>query len=89
MTKPQRVGADDVERQVIHNINDFGWHAVNVIEDDGHPPWTVLRRAGLFGRPALARHRRVKGVTLTRLTDSVRYHFRVVTQAQQSTAAHD
>jgi hypothetical protein len=25
---------------VISNINDFGWHAVNVIEDDGHPPWT-------------------------------------------------
>ena len=25
---------------VITNIKDFGWHAVNVIEDDGHPPWT-------------------------------------------------
>jgi hypothetical protein len=40
MGKPQRIGADDLERQVIHNIADFGWHAVNVIEDDGHPPWT-------------------------------------------------
>ena len=41
MTTSQRIGADDLERQVIHNINDYGWHAVNVIEeDDGHPPWT-------------------------------------------------
>jgi hypothetical protein len=85
----QRVAKDELERFVISNINDFGWHAVNVIEDDGQPPWTLLRLAGLFGRPALARHRRSKGVTLTRLTDSVRYHFRVVTQAQQSKAAHD
>jgi hypothetical protein len=64
-TNPQRSAKDELERRIIHNINDFGWHAVNVIEDDGHPPWTVLRLAGLFGRPALARHRRVKGVTLT------------------------
>ena len=40
MTNAQRIGTDDLERQVIHNISDFGWHAVNVIEDDGHPPWT-------------------------------------------------
>jgi hypothetical protein len=37
-TNPQGVAKD--ERQVIHNISDFGWHTVNVIEDDGHPPWT-------------------------------------------------
>ncbi len=37
---PQRSAKDELERQVIHNINDFGWHAVNVIEDDDHPPWT-------------------------------------------------
>jgi hypothetical protein len=40
MTTSDRLGTDDLERQVIHNINEFGWHAVNVIEDDGHPPWT-------------------------------------------------
>jgi hypothetical protein len=40
MTTSDRLGTDDLERQVIHNINQFGWHAVNVIEDDGHPPWT-------------------------------------------------
>jgi hypothetical protein len=37
---PQRVGYDDLEKMVVTNINDFGWHAVNVIEDDGQPPWT-------------------------------------------------
>jgi uncharacterized protein DUF4262 len=40
MGKPQRIGNDDLERIVLTNINDFGWHAVNVIEDDGHPPWS-------------------------------------------------
>src|ERR1700730_6571790 len=40
MTASDRIGADDLERQVIHNINEFGWHAVNVIEDDNHPPWS-------------------------------------------------
>jgi Domain of unknown function (DUF4262) len=39
-TTPQHIATDDLERQVIHNINEFGWHAVNVVEDDGHPPWT-------------------------------------------------
>src|ERR1700722_15387814 len=38
-TKPKHA-ADDLERQLISNVNDFGWHAVNVIEDDGHPPWS-------------------------------------------------
>jgi hypothetical protein len=33
--------------------------------------------AGPFGHPALARHRRIKGVTLIRLTDPVRCHVRV------------
>ena len=75
MTNSQRVGTDDPEKIILSHIADYGWHAVNVIEDDGHPPQTVLCLAGPFGPPALARHRRVKGVTLTRLTDSVRCHF--------------
>jgi hypothetical protein len=40
MTNSQRVAKDDLERQVIHNIAEYGWHAVNVIEDNGCPPWT-------------------------------------------------
>jgi len=40
MAQPQRSGTDDLERIVLSNINEFGWHAVNVIEDDGHPPWS-------------------------------------------------
>jgi hypothetical protein len=39
-TRPQQTTTDDRELQVIHNVNEFGWHCVNVIEDDGHPPWT-------------------------------------------------
>jgi hypothetical protein len=38
--KPQRVGTDDPEKIILRNIADFGWHAINVLEDDGHPPWT-------------------------------------------------
>jgi hypothetical protein len=40
MAQPQHATTAELERQVIHNINEFGWHCVNVIEDDGHPPWT-------------------------------------------------
>ena len=40
MSNPQRVAKDEPERIVLNNINEFGWHAVNVIEDDGHPPWS-------------------------------------------------
>jgi hypothetical protein len=53
MTKPQRSANDDLERHALSNINEFGWHAVNVIEDDSHPPWTILRLAGLFTRPCV------------------------------------
>jgi len=38
MATPQRIAKDDLERQVIHNIAEFGWHGVNVIEDDGTHP---------------------------------------------------
>jgi len=40
MAQPEHVPVDDLERQVIRNVNEYGWHCVNVIEDDGHPPWT-------------------------------------------------
>jgi len=40
MTDPQRAARDEPERIVLSNISEFGWHAVNVIEDDGQSPWT-------------------------------------------------
>src|SRR5580692_9527279 len=40
MATPQRLTRDDLDKIVISNINDFGWHCVNVIEDDGHPRWS-------------------------------------------------
>jgi hypothetical protein len=39
-TNPQRTARDEPERIVLNNIQEFGWHAVNVIEDNGCPPWT-------------------------------------------------
>jgi hypothetical protein len=39
-TISQRIGIDDLERQVIANINEFGWDSVHVLEDNGHYPWT-------------------------------------------------
>ncbi len=40
MGKPQRIGSDDGERKTLADIAEFGWHSVNVLEDDGYPPWT-------------------------------------------------
>jgi uncharacterized protein DUF4262 len=40
MTYPQRTTRDELERIVLSNIAEFGWHCLNVIEDDGHPPWS-------------------------------------------------
>jgi hypothetical protein len=40
MANPQRIGTDHGERKVISDIAEYGWHSVNVLEDDGHPPWT-------------------------------------------------
>jgi hypothetical protein len=40
MATPQRLTRDDLDKIVIANIAEFGWHCVNVIEDDGHPPWS-------------------------------------------------
>jgi hypothetical protein len=40
MTKPQRRGNDFAECRILADITEYGWHAINVVEDDGHPPWT-------------------------------------------------
>jgi hypothetical protein len=40
MINPKRIGNDDLEKLFLANIADFGWHSVNVIEDDGQPPWS-------------------------------------------------
>lgn len=40
MTNSQPVAKDEPERIVLSNIATFGWHCVNIIEDDGQPPWS-------------------------------------------------
>jgi hypothetical protein len=58
MATPQRATRADLEKIVIGNIAEFGWHCVNVIE-------SILRLAGLFvlpcTRPAPAAQRRDSG----------------------------
>jgi ribulose 1,5-bisphosphate carboxylase large subunit-like protein len=34
MTNHQRIAKDEPERIVLNNIAEFGWHAVNIIEDN-------------------------------------------------------
>jgi hypothetical protein len=46
MTNPQRIGNDLGEKKVLADINEYGWHVTNVVEDDGHPPWSFT--IGLF-----------------------------------------
>ena len=40
MTHPQQFTHDDLDKIVIANINEYGWHCVNVIEENGCPPWS-------------------------------------------------
>ena len=40
MNQPQRLSRDDLDKIVVANINEFGWHCVNIIEDNGCPPWS-------------------------------------------------
>jgi Domain of unknown function (DUF4262) len=40
MTNSRRTARDEPERIVLSNVAEYGWHCVNVIEDDGHPPWS-------------------------------------------------
>ena len=40
MATPHQVTRDDLEKIVVANVNEFGWHCVNVIEDNDHPCWS-------------------------------------------------
>jgi hypothetical protein len=40
MTNTQRKGSDIGERKILADIAEYGWHCMNVVEDDGHPPWS-------------------------------------------------
>jgi hypothetical protein len=40
MTTPSSFKRVDLEKIILTNINEFGWHAVNVIENDAQPPWS-------------------------------------------------
>jgi hypothetical protein len=46
MSNPKRIGTDLGENKVLADINEYGWHCMNVIEDDEHPPWSCT--IGLF-----------------------------------------
>jgi hypothetical protein len=35
-----RVGSDDAERKVLADIEEYGWHCLNIHAENGNPPWT-------------------------------------------------
>jgi hypothetical protein len=42
----QSTATDDGERQVLDDIAEHGWHCVNILEEEGQPPWAFT--IGLF-----------------------------------------
>ncbi len=40
MTNAKRSGKDLGEQKILADINEFGWHCMNVVEDDGQLPWS-------------------------------------------------
>jgi Domain of unknown function (DUF4262) len=36
----QNLCTDHRERKALADVAEFGWHSLNVLEDDGHPQWT-------------------------------------------------
>jgi len=40
MAKDRLAGIPVSERKVIADIEEFGWHSMDVLEDIGHAPWT-------------------------------------------------
>jgi hypothetical protein len=35
-----RIGSDDAERKVIRDVAEYGWHCLNVLEEDGYAPFS-------------------------------------------------
>jgi uncharacterized protein DUF4262 len=35
-----RIGSDDAERKVLADVKKYGWHSLNILEEDGQPTWT-------------------------------------------------
>jgi len=35
-----RIGSDAVEKKVLADVAEHGWHCLNVLEEDGNPPWS-------------------------------------------------
>src|SRR5437899_8586697 len=42
----QRTATDEGERKVLGDIAEYGWHCLNVLEENGQAPWTFT--IGLF-----------------------------------------
>ena len=72
MTTPNTFKPVNLDNIVVSNINEFGWHAVNVMEDDGQPPWTYT--IGLYdtwnhpeliviGRSRVTAHHMLESIT--------------------------
>jgi hypothetical protein len=54
MTRPQRLTHADLDKIVVNNVNEFGWHCVNVIEDDNRSPWSyTIGLCETWGHPEL------------------------------------
>jgi hypothetical protein len=70
MTDPRRIAKDEPERIVLNNISEFGWHAVNIIEDDGCPPWTfTIGLYETYGFPELIILGRSRSTAVVRLVE--------------------
>lgn len=53
-SKPHRIGTDLGEQKVLADINEYGWHVMNVIEDDTNPPWSfTIGLHETWGQPEL------------------------------------
>jgi hypothetical protein len=53
-TQPERHTHADLTKIVLNNVRDYGWHCVNVIEEDGCPPWSYsIGFYETFGFPEL------------------------------------
>jgi hypothetical protein len=37
----QSTATDDGERKVLDDIAKYGWHCLNILEENGQPPWAA------------------------------------------------